>query len=80
MIQKKAPGWLTPPAEVSLMTGTDLMLKWKELVTQQEVGITLHSTWFAFGIHHHHLLRGLIISLQVLEASWSITQSDNKSK
>lgn len=56
------------------------MLKWKELVTQQEVGITLHSTWFAFGIHHHHLLRGLIISLQVLEASWSITQSDNKSK
>lgn len=59
------------------MTGTDLMLKWKELVTQQEVRVTLHSTWFAFGIHHH-LLRSLIISLQMLEASRSITRSDNK--
>lgn len=43
------------------MTGTDLMLKWKELVTQQEAQVTLHSTWFSFGIHH--LLHGLIISL-----------------
>lgn len=51
------------------------MLIRREVVTQQEGQLHLCSIWFFFGVHH--LLFGLVSS-QVLEAPWSITEYDNK--